>query len=260
MRILLHPESRWNIRAEQLLLTAWFLCVAASLHAATLTFKSGATFEGEVVEFIGTNSVIVKSSKDYKPYTITISMLSTACQEYLAACKERLTTNTPSSTESGLRIETFTFKSGAIFQGEIVEFIGTNSVVVKSSKDYKPYTITISMLSDTNQHYLARRRKMMAMNPGFDYGRDPRIQANRRAMDKMRARKKLLTDEYNSVENTRQAKVRKGESPDSEQRQLDDLKRRLREIDRQIRDYERFNITTAQSYSERQSKIPLTPK
>jgi hypothetical protein len=49
------------------------LCAAA---AATFTFKSGATFEGEVVEFKGTNMVIVRSAKDGNLYTITASALA----------------------------------------------------------------------------------------------------------------------------------------------------------------------------------------
>jgi hypothetical protein len=56
---------------------------------------------------------------------------------------------------------TFTFKSGAKFEGEVIEFKGTNSVVVRSAKDAKPYTITISMLTEDDQQRLAELRSQI---------------------------------------------------------------------------------------------------
>ena len=65
---------------------------------------------------------------------------------------------------------TFTFKSGARFEGEVVEFKGTNSVVVRSSKDAKQYTIIISMLSDDDQRQLAELRSQITGAFGIKLG------------------------------------------------------------------------------------------
>ncbi len=50
--------------------------VAFTAQATTLTFKSGATFKGDVVEVKGTNSVVVRSDKDGKLCTIMLSHLT----------------------------------------------------------------------------------------------------------------------------------------------------------------------------------------
>lgn len=68
-----------NSRVVALLaLTGCFALYAAG--AATFTFKSGTKFEGDVVEVKGTNSVVVRSAKDGKIYTIILSMLTDADQ------------------------------------------------------------------------------------------------------------------------------------------------------------------------------------
>jgi hypothetical protein len=50
-------------------------------QATTFNFKSGATFEGEVVEVRGTNSVLARSDKDGKEYEIKLSYLTDADQK-----------------------------------------------------------------------------------------------------------------------------------------------------------------------------------
>jgi hypothetical protein len=78
-------KGKWHLLAPCVLL------LVTTLRASTFTFKSGAKFEGEVVEFKGTNSVIVRSSKDAKPYTITISMLSDGDQQRLTELRSQIT-------------------------------------------------------------------------------------------------------------------------------------------------------------------------
>jgi hypothetical protein len=53
---------------------------ALAAQAATLNFKSGATFEGKVLEVTGTNTVVVRSDKDGKTYTVNLSYLTEATQ------------------------------------------------------------------------------------------------------------------------------------------------------------------------------------
>ena len=65
--------TRTNEFAALLALAGCFVLTAG---AATFTFKSGATFDGEVVEVKGTNAVIVRSAKDGKLYTIVFSTLT----------------------------------------------------------------------------------------------------------------------------------------------------------------------------------------
>ena len=65
---------------------------------------------------------------------------------------------------------TFTFKSGAKFEGEVVEFKGTNSLVVRSAKDAKLYTITISMLADEDQHRLVELQSQITGAFGIKLG------------------------------------------------------------------------------------------
>jgi hypothetical protein len=64
---------RGHVTALLTLVGSFALCTAA---ASTFTFKSGAKFEGELVEAKGTNSVIVRSAKDGKAYIITVSDLT----------------------------------------------------------------------------------------------------------------------------------------------------------------------------------------
>lgn len=89
MRILPFATKRRNPRAKQLSLIAVIAYCAASLQAGTLTFRSGAKLEGEVVEFKGKNLVVMKSSKDSKSYVLTISDLTDASQRYLARSRSR---------------------------------------------------------------------------------------------------------------------------------------------------------------------------
>jgi hypothetical protein len=76
-----------SIRIGGLLLSAWIFCIATGLNAATINFKSGATFNGEVLSFKGTDSVVMKSSKDGKAYTILISDLTDSSQRLLESQK-----------------------------------------------------------------------------------------------------------------------------------------------------------------------------
>lgn len=76
---------------------ALHLCIAISvfshlisLQAHIFTFKAGATFEGEIAEFKGTNVVLVTSAKDGKPYSLTTSLLSEDDQKYLAMRRREL--------------------------------------------------------------------------------------------------------------------------------------------------------------------------
>ena len=89
MRIIFFTAKQPITGAKWFLLTASFLCVAPSLHAAEVfEFASGTTLRGEVVEFKGTNSVVVLGSKDGKPYTITISDLSRLSQIHVASLRK----------------------------------------------------------------------------------------------------------------------------------------------------------------------------
>ena len=65
---------------------------------------------------------------------------------------------------------TFNFKSGAKFEGEVVEFKGTNSVVVRSTKDAKMYTIICSMLTDEDQHRLVELQSQITGAFGIKLG------------------------------------------------------------------------------------------
>jgi hypothetical protein len=69
----------------------------------------------------------------------------------------------------------FTFKSGAKFEGEVVEVKGTNSVIVRSAKDAKLYTITISMLTNEEQRRLATLQSQIAGAFGIRLGQTFRV-------------------------------------------------------------------------------------
>ena len=66
------------------------LHLVGSLHAHSFKFKAGATFEGEVAEFKGTNVVVVVGAKDGRPYSLTVSTLSEADQKYLAGLRQEM--------------------------------------------------------------------------------------------------------------------------------------------------------------------------
>ena len=95
MRTSIITERRLSVHAKRYLLTAWFFCVATGLHAETFVFKSGATVQGQFVEFTGTNSATIKRSADGKSYTITVSDLTPASQARLRSPRAPARTAAP---------------------------------------------------------------------------------------------------------------------------------------------------------------------
>jgi hypothetical protein len=81
--LLLRVQFSKFVKAKWHLLSLCVLLLGTSLRASTFTFKSGTKFEGEVVEFKGTNMVIVRNAKDANLYTITASMLAGNGQQRL---------------------------------------------------------------------------------------------------------------------------------------------------------------------------------
>ena len=62
-------------RALLLLLAACVLGLPARLHATTLKFAKGGTFDGVILGFNDTNTVVMGNPKDGKHYTVTLSSL-----------------------------------------------------------------------------------------------------------------------------------------------------------------------------------------
>ena len=78
---------------------------------------------------------------------------------------------------------TFTFKSGAKFEGEVVEFKDTNMVIVRSAKDGNLYTITASVLAGDGQQRLDELRAQQAKEQAEILAEQHRLAARRLQQD-----------------------------------------------------------------------------
>jgi hypothetical protein len=64
-------------------LTLLLALATLTAQAATYTFKSGAKFEGDVVEHKGTNALVVRSDRDGKLYTLYLTNLTELDQMFI---------------------------------------------------------------------------------------------------------------------------------------------------------------------------------
>jgi hypothetical protein len=131
----------------------------------------------------------------------------------------------------------FTFKSGTTLQGEVVEFKGTNSVVVKSSADGKPYTIALSDLSPSSLARLAKLRSMAGTKRKAASGKlsgpwenDAGWQSCEAAIQKLGEQHSRLNQQRSALYAMRRAKQGTKENSNNEANQIAALDKQLSRV------------------------------